>query len=361
MYCLNIHPGETLSEVIETLCGPVAAVKRAVSKDRPYDIGLRLGSLAADEAFLPARLSALKQTLDESNLRVCHLNGFPYGQFHRTEVKRHVYLPDWSSQQRLEYTLKLAHILARIMPEDENNATISTVPFGYRGLVRVHDCLPLLDEMEARLGDIEAQTGKCIVLAFEPEPDCVVGSVAEALALVPPAKHRTILLDTCHAAVVGERPSECLSQIVQAGFAPLRVQLSAAIVADSSQVETLAGIANSTYLHQTRIYTRAGEPVAEFPDLTDEALDYLRRSRNLVAKIHCHVPLYWRGDELFRSSVEEISDAFLCACRNYRTALEIETYTYETLPETLRPSSIEQGLVAEETWLNRRLQSLPAE
>ena len=59
--------------------------------------------------------------------------------------------------------------------------------------------------------------------------------------------------------------------------------------------------------------------------------------------------------------VEEISDAFLCACRNYRTALEIETYTYETLPETLRPSSIEQGLVAEETWLNRRLQSLPTE
>ena len=273
MYCLNIHPGETLQEVIESLCGPVAAVKRAVSKDRPYDIGLRLGSLAADEAFLPARLSALKQTLDESNLRVCHLNGFPYGQFHRTEVKRHVYIPDWSSQQRLEYTLKLAHILARIMPEDENNATISTVPFGYRGLVRVHDCLPLLDEMEARLGDIEAQTGKCIVLAFEPEPDCVVGSVAEALARVPPAKHRTILLDTCHAAVVGERPSECLSQIVQAGFAPLRVQLSAAIVADSSQVETLAGIANSTYLHQTRVYTRAGEPVAEFPDLTDEALD----------------------------------------------------------------------------------------
>ena len=73
MYCLNVHPGETLPEVIESLCGPVAAVKRAVSKDRPYDIGLRLGSLAADEAFLPARLSALKQTLDETNLRDCYM------------------------------------------------------------------------------------------------------------------------------------------------------------------------------------------------------------------------------------------------------------------------------------------------
>ena len=127
-------------------------------KDRPYDIGLRLGSLAADEAFLPARLSALKQTLDESNLRVCHLNGFPYGQFHRTEVKRHVYIPDWSSHQRLEYTLKLAHILARIMPEDENNATISTVPFGYRGLVRVHDCLPTTgDETGRAFRDIDLE------------------------------------------------------------------------------------------------------------------------------------------------------------------------------------------------------------
>ncbi|MGN0853646.1 MAG: metabolite traffic protein EboE [Kiritimatiellia bacterium] len=360
MYCLNIHPGETFSEAIAALRGPVAAVKRAVSPDAPYAVGLRLGSRAAQEAILPARLAELKQTLDGAGLQVCHVNGFPYGQFHRTAVKTRVYVPDWSSRLRLEYTLDLARILAAIMPAGERHATISTVPFGYRGNVRAHDCLNLLDEAEARLGDLEAQTGKNIVLAFEPEPDCLAGSVAEALALLPPARHRTILVDTCHAAVVGEKPAACLAQIVRAGFTPRRVQISAAIVADSSRAGALARIANSTYLHQTRIYTRSGEPVAAFPDLSADALDCLRRNRDLIAKVHCHVPLDWRGDGHFRSSADEITDEFLAACRNSRTAMEIETYTYEILPETLRPPSVEKGIVAEELWLKTRVQSLPA-
>ncbi|MGN0843630.1 MAG: metabolite traffic protein EboE [Kiritimatiellia bacterium] len=361
MYCLNVHPGETLSEAIFHLQNQVSAVKKAISPNRPYEIGLRLGSLAAEEALEGTRLAELKRALDSGGFVVRHLNGFPYGQFHRTAVKTHVYTPDWSSRLRLEYTLKLARIAAVIMPAEEKNATISTVPFGYRGMVKPGDCLKLLDEAEVRLEELEAKTGKNVAIAFEPEPDCLGGSVAEILELLAPGKHRTVLLDACHAAVMNEQPHECLARIVRAGFPLCRVQISAAIIADSSQTEALARFANSTYLHQTRIYTHNGEPVAAFADLDADTLNYLRTNRNLMAKVHCHVPLYWQGNELFHSSADEMTDSFFADCRKYRAAMEIETYTYETLPDSLCPSSMEKGIIAEELWLKNRLPSIPTE
>lgn len=360
MYCLNLHPGESLSEVIDVLRGDVAAVKRAIAPEHPYEIGLRLGNRAAAEALLPSRLAALRQVLGEGGFVVRHMNGFPYGKFHRTAVKTRVYTPDWSTRERLDYTLDLARILASLLPENETTGTISTLPFGYRGATRLSDCLRLVDEAEKGLYELEAETGKNIVLAFEPEPDCVAGSVSELLACLAPARHRTILVDTCHAAVVGERTSDCVRQILRAGFPFLRAQISAAIVADSSQFETLAGFSNPVYLHQTHVYTKDGEKVAAFPDLSAEALAYLRRNRNLTAKVHCHVPLNWRGSAVFGSSAEEITDDFLAECRRHGAAMEIETYTYEVLPGELRPPCIVQGIIAEEIWFKHRLQSTVA-
>ncbi|MGN0854596.1 MAG: metabolite traffic protein EboE [Kiritimatiellia bacterium] len=361
MYCLNIHPGETLDEVVSTLQGAVAAVKRAVSPAAPYEIGLRLGNLAASEALAPARRNRLRQALDEGGFIVRHLNGFPFGRFHCAPVKTRVYTPDWTSPLRLEYTLKLAQILASLMPEGEKFGTISTVPFGYRATTRAAACFRLIDEAEARLGDLEAATGKHIELAFEPEPDCLAGSVKELLELLAPAPHRTVLIDTCHASVVGEDPGEAAARTLRAGFPLRRVQISAAITAAASQVEALARLANATYLHQTRLYAPSGELAAAFPDLTDEALDYLGRHRDLTAKVHCHVPLDWRGSDAFGSTADEIGDDFLVCCRDHEAALEIETYTYGVLPENIRPSSMEQGIAAEESWLQNRLLALPAE
>ena len=55
MYCLNLHPGESLSEVIDVLRGDVAAVKRAIAPEHSYEIGLRLGNRAAAPLPVAAR------------------------------------------------------------------------------------------------------------------------------------------------------------------------------------------------------------------------------------------------------------------------------------------------------------------
>ena len=55
MYCLNLRPGESLSEVIDVIRGDVAAVKRAIAPEHSYEIGLRLGNRAAAPLPVAAR------------------------------------------------------------------------------------------------------------------------------------------------------------------------------------------------------------------------------------------------------------------------------------------------------------------
>src|SRR5262245_57562585 len=117
-YCTNIHPGESWASVSETLRTHVVEVKRRVSPNAPFGVGLRLAAQAAEELFaVPAGVDELKRELDAAGLYVFTLNGFPYGAFHGTRVKERVYRPDWLEEPRLEYTLCLVRVLAALLPE----------------------------------------------------------------------------------------------------------------------------------------------------------------------------------------------------------------------------------------------------
>lgn len=357
MYCLNVHPAESLSDVIAVLRGPAAAVKRTVSAAGEYEIGLRLSATAARELAGHSALAGFREELRRGGFVVRHLNGFPYGYFHGDRIKTQVYAPDWSHRERFDYTLDLARILAGILPADAASGTISTVPLGYAREVSAAQCLPLLDSLEQHLDDLEAETGKRICIAFEPEPDCLAGTVGELLALVPPARHRAVLIDTCHAAVNGEDPLECLERCRAAGFFLGRIQLSAALTADAGHAAALLPFCNGVYLNQTRLYDSDGECVAAYPDLTGKAVEALSRLSGGHARVHCHVPLDWSGGDC-GTTRGNISDSLLRRALALGIALEIETYTYEVLPEMLRTGGIVSGIIEEEKWLASQLQRL---
>ena len=58
------------------------------------------------------------------------VNGFPHGTFHGQPVKADVHAPDWRTEERVAYTLRLAEILAALLP-DGVDGTISTNPLSY--------------------------------------------------------------------------------------------------------------------------------------------------------------------------------------------------------------------------------------
>ena len=94
-YCTNVHPGETLPAVRELVKRCVTAVTASVSPDQRFGVGLRLAAAAVSSLESPEELERFQAELESEDLYCFTLNGFPYGAFHGTRVKEHVYLPDW--------------------------------------------------------------------------------------------------------------------------------------------------------------------------------------------------------------------------------------------------------------------------
>src|SRR5690606_37047991 len=85
-----------------------------------------------DAAELRAgHLDGFADYLENQGLYVAIINGFPFGSFHRSVVKEHVYAPDWRDEARVAYTRDLIAILARLLP-DGLDGGVSTVPLSYK-------------------------------------------------------------------------------------------------------------------------------------------------------------------------------------------------------------------------------------
>ncbi|HYR95772.1 MAG TPA: hypothetical protein VEM57_03505, partial [Candidatus Binatus sp.] len=176
-YCTNIHPGETWPEVRLNLERFVLAVKARVAPSERFGVGLRLSGAAARALAEPRELEAFRAFLDQHDLYVFTLNGFPYGPFHGTPVKERVYRPDWMEPERLAYSDGLAHVLSALLPPGMEGS-ISTAPGAFKERVRsAKDVAQIVEQLlahAATLHGIQARTGRSIALALEPEPCCLL-------------------------------------------------------------------------------------------------------------------------------------------------------------------------------------------
>src|SRR3954469_1188428 len=136
-YCSNIHPGESWDAVRRSLADALPRVRTLLGADGPFAIGLRLSAAAAESLETPAALEAFRAFLRDGNYYVPTSNGFPYGAFHGERVKERVYLPDWRDAARLEYTNRLARILAALLRDRPDvEGSVSTVPGAFRAHAR---------------------------------------------------------------------------------------------------------------------------------------------------------------------------------------------------------------------------------
>src|SRR2546430_287668 len=116
-YCTNVHPGERLDEIVAQLDTYAVPVRERLGVDR-LGLGLWLAAPVADElAADPDAILRLRKELDTRGLEVVTFNGFPYQAFQAPVVKYDVYQPDWTSPERLDYTVNLARILTDLLPD----------------------------------------------------------------------------------------------------------------------------------------------------------------------------------------------------------------------------------------------------
>ncbi len=352
-YCLNIHPGESWDGNLRAIETHAAQVKSRVSPDRPFGLGLRLSARAAGE--LSGRLEEFRDFLEGADMYAFTVNGFPYGPFHGERVKEKVYLPDWTAPERLDYTMELARILAALVPEGVDGS-ISTVPVAYGKAVDGAAVSNLVEAAEG-LARIEDETGKNILLALEPEPDCAVETTDEALGLfdalygrggAAAARHLGICLDACHMACQFEDPAESLVRLESAGVAVPKVHVSSALVVPegAGARELLAPFADDVYFHQTRVLS--GGAVARYADLPDA----LEAAPAGEWRVHFHVPLDFEGGGGLQSTSSLLEGGFLEAVLTPGRHVEIETYTFGVMPGPRR--NVVDSIAAEFDWLMAR-------
>ncbi len=384
-YSTLVHPGDTWEEMWDSLTTFVPRVKARMSPNAPFGVSLRLSASSADTLVKsPDERAKLKAFLSANDMYLYTVNAFPYGPFKNTVVKEQVYEPYWRSEQRAKYTENVAEILADVAP-DFVNPSIQSPPLGFKPRVTGPDVVESyaanLRRLAGFLHRLRLKTGRTVTLAVEPEPYCfletteetvdfftrVLRSDASLAALasdlnVSSAEAREILhrhvgtvYDICHQAVEFEDITASLQSLVDNDIPVFKLQEAAAVRIPTVTDESIAALkdyADSVYLTQT-IERRDGK-LTRFLNLQDAFAAYeADPTGHREWRIHFHVPVFLEElGEHFKTTRFAIEEALDFHKKNPLSAqLEIETYTWDVLPDHLKTGDIVDYVVMELEWV----------
>jgi sugar phosphate isomerase/epimerase len=393
-YCTNIHRGETWPEVLAALARHLPAVKGRFAPDRPLGVGLRLSAVAVEALRDERAFAELRDLLDAHGLYVFTINGFPYGPFHGVRVKEEVYQPDWQHEERLVYTDLLADLLADLLPDEPGlEGSVSTVPGTFKPLSQAPGVAERMAENMVRhvahLVRLQARTGRVIALALEPEPYCFLETIEETVRFFEQHlfadaaidrlarlcglsrsdaeqalhRHLGVCYDVCHAAVEYEDPKGGFEQLRRAGIRVPKLQLSAALrIAEvgPSTVERLRSFDEPVYLHQ--VVERRQGGLTRYLDLP-EAFEALGNGAGAGSgprewRVHFHVPIFLDEIEHFSTTQDFLREVLAIHREDPVSAhLEVETYTWDVLPEHERKDDVAVAIARELAWVRDRLTS----
>lgn len=388
-YCTNIHAGKNWTEDFNALKQNFPAIKQSVSPGQPMGLGLRLSHEASIQLENPHDLTEFKQWLQQNEAYVFTMNGFPYGDFHRTVVKENVHTPDWTTSERKDYTIRLFHILKALLPADMDGG-ISTSPLSYRhwfehkedfDAAKQTATLNIIEVVKVLI-NINKETGQVLHLDIEPEPDGILEtgpefidwfeqdllksgipviagqfnlSPAEAENLLK--KHVCLCYDVCHFAIGYEDHEAILAELEKKGIGVGKIQISAALkanligtVTEKVLIKTnFASFNEPTYLHQVVALKEDGSLI-RYPDLPP-ALEATDDEVVVQWRAHFHVPISVKEIGLLQSTQDDIVTLLgLQKAKPFTNHLEVETYTWEVLPEQMK-LPIAQSISNELNWV----------
>lgn len=390
-YCTNIHSGESWGEHFAALKEFIPRIKETVSPNQPFGIGLRLSNRASLDLEVEQELDSFQKWLMENDCYVFTLNGFPFGGFHRVTVKDDVHTPDWTTKLRVDYTKRLFNILVELLP-DGMTGGISTSPLSYKHwhaedkkekvfTSATHQIL----EVVKNLIDLKNKTGKSLHLDIEPEPDGLLESGSEFIGwyqkyLLPEGipflkqhfnytateaetaikEHIQLCYDICHFAVGYEDHAQVIQQLNKLGIRIGKIQISAALKAPltegerrKSVIDAFTKFNESTYLHQVVARQHNGGYI-RYTDLP-QALADANNPNSLEWRSHFHVPLFIKEYGTLQSTQDDITTVLnIHKHAPFSTHLEIETYTWEVLPDKLK-LHMDDSIVRELLWVKKAL------
>jgi hypothetical protein len=387
-YSTLVHPADNWDQLWDSIQTYLPRVKARVSPNQPFGVCLRLAAPTAE--ILAAKANErkrLKEFLDDHDMYVYTANAFPYGAFKGTVVKEQVYEPDWRTEERTTYTTNVADILADIC-KPEVSPSIQTAPLGFKPNVTGPDIVDSYTDhvlrVVAHLVQIEARTGHLVTLGLEPEPRCFLETTDETvdyftghlytgksarrlakLAGIPIdtaigalRRHLGVVFDIGHQSVGFEDIPVSLHKLVDAGIPIVKLQEAAAMnIPDvtKEKVEALRRFAKTVYLSQT--VEKTNGKLTHFLNLEDAFAAWTADSGRRDWRTHFHVPIFL--DDLgpllgtTRFALEQALSMHRATPLSRQ--LEIETYTWDVLPDHLKTGDIVDYVCREIEWVRGQL------
>jgi sugar phosphate isomerase/epimerase len=386
-YSTLVHPGDDWEQMWASLTTYLPKVKARIAPNQRFGVSLRLSASSAQTLVASAaEREKLKKFLGDNDMYLYTVNAFPYGAFKGTTVKEQVYEPDWRSEERTRYTTNVADVLADVCSSDIA-PSIQSAPLGFKPRVTgdavVASYTDHVLRVVAHLVALEARTGRTVTLALEPEPYCFLettdetvdyfsrhlysGAAAETLAKLAHMpiseahgalrRHLGVVFDICHQAVEYENIPEALQKLVDAGIPIFKLQEAAALhvpQVTQSIVDTLKRYSKTIYLTQT-VEKKNGK-LTRFLNLEDAFAAWDKDPGPREWRTHFHVPVFLDDLGPFRTTRFAIEDALRFHKRKpLSRQLEIETYTWDVLPENLKTGDIVDYVCRELDWVRGQL------
>jgi sugar phosphate isomerase/epimerase len=386
-YSTLVHPADDWEQLYNSLVTYLPKVKARIAGNNPFGVCIRLSaSSAATLAASSKERDKLKKFLGDNDMYVYTANAFVYGHFKGNVVKEQVYEPDWRGEERTQYTINVADVMADICPAGIA-PSIQSAPLGFKPRVTGSDVVASYTDhvlrVVAHLIALEDRTGRTVQLALEPEPYCFLETTDEVidyftrhlysgasveklakLAHVPIAeanaalrRHLGIVYDICHQAVEYEDIPQSLQKLVNAGVPIFKFQEAAALhipEVTKPVVETLKRYAKTIYLTQT-IQKMDGK-LTKFLNVDDAIAAFEKEPGPRQWRTHIHVPVFLDDLGQFRTTRFAIEDGLkFHKQKPLSRHLEVETYTWDVLPDSLKSNDIVDYICRELEWVRGQL------
>jgi sugar phosphate isomerase/epimerase len=388
-YSTLVHPGDTWSEMWDSLNRYVPQVKARVSPKNSFGVSLRLSASSAKTLTGdPGERERLKDFLTQHDMYLYTVNAFPFGPFKNTIVKKEVYEPDWRSDERAIYTMQVADILAEVAAPHVD-PSIQSPPLGFKPRVTGPDVVDAFTRQVIRvvshLVQLRQRTGRTVTLALEPEPACFLETTEEAVdyfknhLYAPKAvqmivtntgvskteaeaslrRHLGMVYDICHQAVEYEDIGASLRKLADNGIPVFKLQEAAAMRVPNVTQETVDAMrpfADTVYLTQT-VEKRDGK-LNRYLNLEDAFAAFEKEPKaKREWRTHVHVPVFLdQIGEHFKTTRFAIEDALKFHKKNKLSPqLEIETYTWDVLPASMKSGDIVDYVQRELDWVKGQL------
>jgi hypothetical protein len=386
-YSTLVHPADDWEQLWNSLITYLPKVKARVAGNKSFGVCIRLSAKTAETLVNnPAERDKLKKFLGDNDMYIYTANAFVYGHFKGAAVKEQVYEPDWRSEERTQYTINVADVLADVGSPDMP-LSIQTAPLGFKPRVTGSDVVASYTDhvlrVVAHLVALQSRTGRIVQLALEPEPFCFLETTDETvdyfkrylyagaaveklakLAQIPISeanealrRHLGVVYDICHQAVEYENISESLQKLVDAGIPIFKLQEAAALhIPEVTQaaVDTLKRYAKTIYLTQT-LEKRDGK-INRFLNVDDAIAAFEKDPGPREWRTHIHVPVFLDDLGQFRTTRFAIEDALrFHKQKPLSRQLEIETYTWDMLPDSLKTGDIVDYVCREIDWVRGQL------